>query len=235
MAGERDDGPTRLPAGRHGLSREFVVESQRDRVLDAIATACAEKGFATVTVADVTGRARVSRSTFYELFRDLEDCFLAAYDVIYGKFLAASLTAYQREAEWPERVRAGIEAILEFMVAEPAFARMCMVEPLAAGPAAVERYFAAVNVIATFLDEGRREHRSAEKAPASMAKGIVSGAALVVREQILADQTQRLPELLPELLYAALVPFLGQREALRAATAVGAFRSARSLSAPASA
>ena len=235
MASEREDGPTRLPAGRHGLSREFVVESQRDRVLDAMATACAEKGFATVTVADVTGRARVSRSTFYELFRDLEDCFLAAYDVIYGKFLTASLTAYQGEGDWPQRVRAGLGAMLEFMAAEPAFARMCMVEPLAAGPAALERYVAAVNVIATFLDDGRREHRSAEMAPASMAKGIVSGAALVIREQILADQTERLPELLPEILYAGLVPFLGQREALREAAAVGPFRSAQSLSAAASA
>jgi AcrR family transcriptional regulator len=233
MGTGREDGPARLPAGRHGLSREFVVESQRDRVLDAMANACAEKGYATVTVTDVTQRARVSRSTFYELFRDLEDCFLAAYDVIYGKFLTAGLTAYQRDLDWPKRVRAALEAMLEFMAAEPAFARMCMVEPLAAGPAAVERYLTAVNLISTLLDEGRGIHREAEKAPASLAKGIVSGAALVIREQILSGETERLPDLLPEILYPALVPFLGQREALREATAAGPFRSARELSAPA--
>jgi len=231
MAGNREEGPTRLPAGRHGLSREFVAESQRDRVLEAMAMACAEKGYATVTVADVTGRARVSRSTFYELFRDIEDCFLAAYDVIYGKFLTAALTAYQQDLEWPRRVRAGVEAMLEFMAAEPAFARMCMVEPLAAGPAAVERYLTAVNVIATMLDEGRSVYRDAEKAPASMPKAIVSGAALVIREQILRGETERLPELLPEILYPALVPFLGQGEALREAKAAGPFRPADELGA----
>lgn len=210
--------PERLPAGRHGLSREFVVTSQRDRLLDAMASVCAEKGYANVTVADVAERARVSRSTFYELFRDLEDCFLAAYDAIYGRFVAAALSAYQREPEqpWAARARAALESMLAFMAAEPAFARMCMVEPLAAGPAALERYLSAVNLISAMLDEGRREGDRIERAPASLAKGIVSGAAEVIRAQILAGRTERLPELLPDLLYVALAPYLGRREALSA-------------------
>jgi hypothetical protein len=107
--------------------------------------------------------------------------------------------------------------MLAFMAAEPAFARMCMVEPLAAGPTALERYLSAVNLISTMLDEGRREGDRIERAPASLAKGIVSGAAEVIRAQILAGRTERLPELLPELLYVALAPYLGRREALRAA------------------
>ena len=218
MPASGDSGPERLPAGRHGLPRDFVVTSQRDRILDAMASACAEKGYASVTVADVTERARVSRSTFYELFRDLEDCFLAAYDSVYGKFVAGALAAYrQTELPWAERARAALESMLAFMAAEPAFARMCMVEPFAAGPTALERYLSAVNLISAMLDEGRREGDRIDRAPASLAKGIVSGAAEVIRQQILAGRTERLPDLGGELLYVALAPYLGQREALRAA------------------
>ena len=75
---------TTLPSGRHNLPREFVVTSQRDRLLDSMAQACAEKRYAEVSVADIVSRARVSRSTFYEIFPDKEACFLAAYDAILG-------------------------------------------------------------------------------------------------------------------------------------------------------
>ena len=72
---------TRLPSGRHGLTREAVVASQRSRLIDAMAQVVAERGYPATTVADVVERAGVSRRTFYEQFADKEACFLAAYDV----------------------------------------------------------------------------------------------------------------------------------------------------------
>jgi len=70
-----------LPRGRHGLSRDHVLASQRGRMLDAICQAVAEKGYARTAVADVIERAGVSRETFYEHFADKEECFLAAYEL----------------------------------------------------------------------------------------------------------------------------------------------------------
>src|SRR5450755_2520420 len=70
----------RLPSGRHRLTREAVVESQRGRLVYAIAQVVAEKGYAAATVADVVDRASVSRSTFYDQFPDKETCFLAAFN-----------------------------------------------------------------------------------------------------------------------------------------------------------
>src|SRR5919201_6795907 len=74
------DNVRQLPRGRHRLSREEVIASQRGRMLAAMAEVVAQKGYARTTVADVLSRARVSRETFYEQFSDKEDCFLAAYD-----------------------------------------------------------------------------------------------------------------------------------------------------------
>src|SRR5256885_3531334 len=70
--------PRELPRGPHRLRREVVEASQRERMLDAIVQAVADKGYSGTTVGDVVSRAGVSRKTFYEHFADKEDCFLAA-------------------------------------------------------------------------------------------------------------------------------------------------------------
>src|SRR5207245_10827747 len=70
----------RLPKGPHSLTREQVQASQRQRILDAILDVVGEHGYATATVADVTTAAGISRTTFYEQFRNKQDAFLTAYD-----------------------------------------------------------------------------------------------------------------------------------------------------------
>ncbi|HYU16962.1 MAG TPA: TetR/AcrR family transcriptional regulator, partial [Candidatus Acidoferrum sp.] len=171
-----------------------------------------------VTIADVVGRARVSREAFYEQFRDKEDCFLAAYDAILGQFLGAVIAAYeQRKLAWPERVRAAIRAILSFFAAEPSFTRMTMVEVLAAGPQAHERYISAVRLIAALLDEGRVQTPNGAELPPRLATALIGGAALAIREQVWAGRTEELERLEPDLLYTTLGPFIGQAEALQIA------------------
>jgi AcrR family transcriptional regulator len=82
------DTPERLPKGPHGLSREQVQASQRDRILDAVLDVVGEHGYATATVAHITGAAGISRTTFYEQFRSKQDAFLTAYDEFGKQFLA---------------------------------------------------------------------------------------------------------------------------------------------------
>jgi AcrR family transcriptional regulator len=50
---------------------------QRRRILDAMVCEVGEWGLRGVTIAGVSARAGVSRSTFYELFKDLDTCVLA--------------------------------------------------------------------------------------------------------------------------------------------------------------
>jgi AcrR family transcriptional regulator len=78
----------RLPRGPHGLTREQVQASQRQRLLDAVLDVVGERGYAAVTVADITTAAGVSRTTFYEQFRNKLDAFLTAYDEFGQAFLA---------------------------------------------------------------------------------------------------------------------------------------------------
>lgn len=208
-------GTGRLPSGRHNLPREFVINSQRDRLLDSMAQACSEKRYAEVSVADVVARARVSRSTFYEIFPDKEACFLAAYDAILGRFVSEVIRACQDpELDWPEQIEIGIETSLNFLAAEPAFARMCIVDMFSAGPAALERYLSALRLISAFVDTARDRMPGAAGVPVSVSGMVIGGAAVVIRGEIVDERTELLPSVGPDILYAILVQYMDQNEAL---------------------
>jgi AcrR family transcriptional regulator len=133
------DIPRRLPRGTHGLDREVVEASQRARLLEAVGRAVAERGYAAATIDDVVRGAGVSKKTFYDHFSDKEDCFLAAYEAASEELLLRVVEARARHEDWEERTRAGIVAYLRWLAADPALARVFLIEVAAAGPRALER------------------------------------------------------------------------------------------------
>src|SRR5215210_6387976 len=123
--------PRSLPRGPHGLERDVVLASQRGRMLGAMADAVAAKGYAATTVADVVAGAGVSRKTFYEHFRDKEECFLAAFDSGVDALLEAIAAAKPEEPTRMSLVRARVRAYLVTLAARPAFARTFLIEVFA--------------------------------------------------------------------------------------------------------
>jgi AcrR family transcriptional regulator len=131
--------PRRLPRGTHGLDPSLVAASQRTRLLEAAGRAVAEKGYAAATIEDIVRGAGVSKKTFYEHFGDKLDCFLAAYEAASDELLEHVRTAQDGAGDWVEGTRAGILAYLRWLAAEPALARVFLIEIAAAGPEALER------------------------------------------------------------------------------------------------
>jgi AcrR family transcriptional regulator len=211
-----DRVPERLPRGRHGLPRRFIVHNQRERMLLAVAEAVAEQGFVTTTVADIIARARLSRRTFYEHFADKEECYLAAYDAVVEQLLTAVGQAYAQAEGWPQKVHDGLETFLAYLAAEPAFARMCIVEVVAAGPDARSRRDAAMRVFVDFLEPGRAEAPRGLVVPALAAEVVVGGIYEIIYARLQRDAADELVEMLPDLLFCALVPYIGHRAAERA-------------------
>ena len=126
-----------LPRGPHGLPRDVVERSQRSRLLLALIEVVAEKGYVATTVADVIGRAGVSRTTFYQQFKDKEDCFLVAYRKGGEAQLRKVLEAVASSSDPLERLRRNVAAYLAELVAYPASARAFLLEVTAAGPRAL--------------------------------------------------------------------------------------------------
>jgi AcrR family transcriptional regulator len=131
--------PARLPRGRHGIPREEVVRSQRERMLRAMAVTMAEKGFVATTVADVLRVAGVSRETFYEQFKSKEDCFAHALEAAAAILISGMAEAQGTGGDPLERLGRGLRVYLDALAAEPEFARLFLVEVYAAGPEALAR------------------------------------------------------------------------------------------------
>ncbi len=184
----------------------------------------ADEGYGRTSVEAVLRRAGVSRLTFYQQFADKEDCFLQAYDTAVAQLMAIVLEAYRQPKQWAERVRFGLEALLETLSNEPDLARMAMVEVLAAGPRAIARYTNAVNSFMPLFEAGRTETRYGTQLPSQTERVIVGGIASVITHRVAAGEAERLCELLPDLLYFALTPFLGIARAARGANKARAAR-----------
>ena len=128
-----------LPRGRHGLTREQVVESQRSRIFRAMADVMAEKGYVATSVADVLRAAKVSRETFYEQFDSKEDCFMSALEAAVRQVMAAAAAAPPAGGTPLERFDRGLGTLLDAIADNPELSRLFMIEVFAAGPPALER------------------------------------------------------------------------------------------------
>ncbi len=194
-----------------------MVSNQRERIIDSIVHVCATKGYPTVTVEDITSYAGVSRRTFYDLFADKEQCFLAAYDLIAERLVAEVGAAYVvGDLAWPERVASALRSLAGLLAAEPCLARFMIVEVLAAGPAALARRDQALARFQAFFEAGGLGLPEGMEGQELLAQAVVGGLYEALYSQILEGDVESLPELVPDLVYCALVPYLGHRRAIAA-------------------
>jgi AcrR family transcriptional regulator len=220
--GAKDYPPelARLPPGRHGLPREFVTHNQRERLIAGLAEAIAENGYSGTTIAHITRAAAVSRRTFYEHFGSKDECFVVAYDTVMNELQERVTEAFEQEHEdWAHSVKAGIDAMLEFLAAEPNLARLCMVEALVAGPAVVERYDAAIKSFVPYFQKGRegRPPEVLERLSSTTEEALVGGMVSLISRRIIAGKAEELEQLLPDLVEFTLTPYLGSDEAAKIA------------------
>jgi AcrR family transcriptional regulator len=203
--------------GEHMGSHSFVIHSQRERILDAVATLSASKGYSAVTVKDIAERAAVSLDAFYEHYAGKEDAFLVAYEVGHAKSLTIVERAYDAAADWRSAVRAAIAALFDFLASEPAFAHLALVDARIATDRTAERAGRGVSAYAQLLLPGL-ESRDGNQPPAVAVEAIVGGIFELCISYTLQHRAEALSELVPRATYFALAPFLGAEEAGRLAS-----------------
>jgi AcrR family transcriptional regulator len=203
--------------GEHIGSHSFVVHSQRERILDAVANLSASKGYTAVTVKDIAEQAAVSLDAFYEHYAGKEDAFLVAYEVGHAKGLTIVEHAYDAAPDWRSAVRAAIAALFDFLASEPAFAHLALVDARIATDRTAERASRGVSAYAQLLLPGLESAGGNDGPPAVAVEAIVGGIFELCISYTLKHRTEALSELLPRATYFALAPFLGAEEAGRLA------------------
>lgn len=207
----RQRAPHQLPPGRHGLSHAYVAQNQRERILSAVVEVARETGYSGLTVREVIAAAGVSRRTFYELFEDKDAVFLAAYDHVVGRLAHDVREATTRGSDWPRQISLGLASFLGRLASDPAVAHLCIVEILAAGPAALSRRAAAMDAFRPVFEPGYAEAPAGVEPPPLAVELAIGGVYEVVYSYVLEERTAELPRLHADLLHIALLPFLGLR------------------------
>jgi AcrR family transcriptional regulator len=221
MAAERPEIPRRLPRGSHGLDRRLVAASQRTRLLEAVGRAVAEKGYGGATIDDIVRRAGVSKMTFYEHFRDKEDCFIAAYDAASEELFERVRTAQSEPDGWLERAGSGIRAYLAWLAGDPELARAFLSEVAAAGPRAAERRERVRDRYAALMrelqDEARADIPTLPRLPDEIFHALVAAVDDLVVRRIRESSARDLPELEPILLHLEVALLAGPEMAAESA------------------
>lgn len=199
------------------LPPDIGARSQRQRILEAMAKSCAEKTYSATTIADIVGFASISRGTFYKHFANKQECFYAAADAFLLDLQATAALAFARSGDDSpvEAVRDVIAAVLDGLAAKPEQTKMLLVEAPIVDPEIVRRY-------RNFAIGALEKHLQAEgiAGDAQADSEIAFGRAKVlIADYVAAGEVEKLPTLLPELVYIALLPYAGQDAALAQAKA----------------
>lgn len=204
------------------------ADPRRD-ILDALVRTIALRGYDRTTIDRVLLAADVPAPVFDEHFEDKQDCLLAALDELIAEIERAISTRIDDSARWPERVLIGLETLLAAFAGNPDGARVALVECLGAGEEAIARVRAAIAKAIPVIEGGRLGERDAETSapdtahlPVQTSEAVVGGIASILHRRVLEGRTCELPALLPDLLYFALMPYLGHERALTASESASA-------------
>lgn len=187
----------RLRPGRSG-DRDAARRGQRERLFAAIVASCEARGYDATSVEDLLRASGVSRATFYELFDDKLDCFRAAEDELVAAAISAVADELGGEGDGA-RPRAALEAFIRVLVAQPAAARMCMVESYAAGETGISPVRRAIDWIILLGRDAVEQMPGREGMPPELLRGIIGGIYQVIYSRLLERREAELPDLVPGL------------------------------------
>ena len=194
-------------------TRDRTGSSERAQIVEALIEIAAERGYGETTIELVLERAGLDRPAFDRHFRGKYDCFLSAWQEQNEDCLATMVRAYESREEWPDRLRAVAYQVIEGLREDPSRASFG-VEVLAAGDAARARRDMTMRVIASLIDAGRQEMDDPEAVPHTTAEALAGSAYGQIYSRVVRGAVDELPDLVPQLMSAAVMPYLGMEAAM---------------------
>jgi AcrR family transcriptional regulator len=203
------EGRVKAPGAYDGAIRSQLEELQRARMVRAVFDVAAQRGASNMSVAHVVERAGVSRRTFYELFDDGEDCFLAAFEQAYSYASERVLGAYEAETGWRERIRAALVALLCFLEEEPTIGRLLIAESFGGGAVPSAWREDVIAKLTGAIERGREEGKACVSPSLLTGEGLLGGALTVIHSRLAQKVGEPLVELTNPLMSMIVLPYLG--------------------------
>ncbi|HEY2333874.1 MAG TPA: TetR/AcrR family transcriptional regulator [Solirubrobacterales bacterium] len=189
-----------------------------DRILRALASVVAEKGYPAMTIGDIAARGSISLSTFYANFADKEEAMLAAVDSGSSQMLATTLPAFRRAPDWQHAVRGAFGAMFAFCAAEPEYTTLGAVDVYAAGKRALEQRDQVMTSMEALLIPGFELNPKVSPIAAEAIGGAIYS---MIYDQVMRGGAESMQEIAPLATYVTLAPFIGAEEACAVANSDG--------------
>jgi AcrR family transcriptional regulator len=220
----KTDAPGPLGSRPRAVGGEMRVsgEDERARILRSALELAAFEGYANLTPMRIADEAGASIDTFFELFDDMEECFLAAVEKLGEEVREAVSDPGLARSEWPYAVRRALDVLMRYFAARPAYAQTIATGVFAMGQRAVDMGAQLAHEVAAKLTAGAPGQPLTELAQ----EGIEGAIWHTIYCQTTHGGTRALPELSDYLSYVVLAPYLGAEEAARIATEQRAPRAA---------
>jgi AcrR family transcriptional regulator len=202
-----------VPLGERRLPREVMAEHQRRRAVDAAVAVFAERGYPATTIDDLVAAAQMGVGSFYSFFKGKEECLLAIYENTLAEARAAVAAATPTSGDWPQQICSGLRVILGLIAAQPAQARIALVEIQTAGPRALALHEKTLAEAAEALSRGRDLAPPSARLPASLEQTTVRGIAWLLHRRIILGETDDVGMLFEELSQLILEPYIGEEQA----------------------
>ncbi len=196
------------PAPPSPLDRRSL--GHRERILRAVTSLVARRGYSVVTIPDISTEAGISNQTFYAHFTGKEEALLAAFNAEASDAVRVTGAAFETAPTWPQAIRAGLHALLLHLSAQPAFARLALTEMMSAGKLAQQRADQGMDAYVNFLAPASG---TAPHVPLVVVQAIIGGTWNILHHEYTHGRLDRLPTLTPSLTFVVLAPFLGAAEA----------------------
>ncbi len=193
----------------------YLSRVQQTRLLDAALAVAAEDGLRRLSATRVSARAGMSTKTFYDLFADSEDCFLAVFDRAVDELAASVAPAWVGEGEWVERVRCALTVLLAALEGDPALGKVVFLEALGAGPRVLARRAEVLDRVVGFIDEGRVGAQAPAGLPSLVAAGVAGAAFSIVHARLVEQRSESLMNLVGPVMATVVLPFRGRESSAR--------------------
>jgi AcrR family transcriptional regulator len=153
-----------------------ATEERRRRVMAALVELIGTRGYADVSVAEVSGSVGIPRASFYELFKDKEACFLDAH-----RQLSDELVQRARDELERERSQDAAEAMIR-VIAETDPATICFLvdESMASGVGGIDARDALLHRLSQLVERAWERSAASEHPPDLPARLLIGAVARVL-------------------------------------------------------
>jgi AcrR family transcriptional regulator len=195
-----------------------AVSAGRQRFMEAMLDLVSEHGYEDVSLDQVIARAGGGREDFHAVFSSKEECAIAVLDEVAGSALRAVREGFESKPRWPDSLRASAYALARWITENPKKVRFGMVEALWAGELMQAKRETAFREFIEMVECGREASEDPDRIPAFAAEATIGSITEMFTKRLQRGPVDDPYEFIPELMYLAVLPYLGEEAAKRELT-----------------